>query len=242
MFVASRAGDARETGHQLGRGEIIERAVSQQTVLERTLLGVAVVVAAVLPAVSASAAADTTGAAAPERKPSWLGVRLAGEVGFGQVTLAAVPSLGETGARDAALAIGFGFEGEGWLRRQLGLGVRVTRGAYIPFATTPLENSYTLIEPQLLWRTVPLLFGPRGLLAASWRAGGGLGLSSVNTDDPCGRRCDHVYAHSNRLSGSVSTGGVLSVGPAAIYAGLRLAFDTAVDWSTVLNVGLGVEF
>jgi hypothetical protein len=191
-----------------------------------------------LPAASISAAeGDWT--------PSWMGVRLTGELGFGQVALQPVPALGETGTRHAALAGGFGFEGEGWVRPQLGLGLRVSRGFYVPLTTSwpssQLQNSYALIEPQILRRTVPRLFGPRRLLALSWRVSGGLGWASVHTDDPCGKTCDVVYVRSNRVSASVTTGGVLSVGPAGVYIGARFALDTSVDWSTALNVALGLE-
>lgn len=180
----------------------------------------------------------------PTKDPSWLGIRLVGEVGFGQATLAPVPIFAVTGERRAALAIAFGFEGEGWVRPQLGFGMRVTRGAYGPVdPPSSVENAYALIEPQVLWRTAPLLFGPRQLLAASWRASAGLGYASVLTDDPCGRGCgDTIYARAHRLSGSASAGGLFSVGPAGFYVGLRFAFDTSVDWSIALDAGLGLEF
>ena len=197
-------------------------------------------------AVSSSRAADVDPAAesaAPaERNPSWLGIRLVGEVGFGEATPAPVPSFGETGDRAAALAIAWGFEGEGWVRPQLGFGMRLCRGFYQPFDANSLANSYALIEPQVLWRTAPVLFGPRQLLAASWRAGAGLGYSSVYTDKACGKDCDEVFARAGRLSGSASTGGLISVGPAGLYVGLRFAFDTSVDWSISLDAGLGLEF
>ena len=130
------------------------------------------------------------------------------------------------------------------MRPQLGFGMRVTRGAYGPLdPPTSLQNAYALLEPQVLWRTAPLLFGPRQLLAASWRASAGLGYASVLTDDPCGRGCgDKIYARAHRLSGSVSTGGLFSVGPVGLYVGLRFAFDSSVDWSISLNAGLGLEF
>jgi hypothetical protein len=200
-------------------------------------------------AVSSALGADPEPAASPDsspvakrkRTPSWLGVRIVGEVGAGQVTLAAVPSLSAGGNREAALAAGFGFEGEGWVRPQVGVGVRVASGFYAPFSASGLANSYALIEPQVLWRKAPLLFGPRNLFAASWRASAGLGISSVHTDEACGKQCDEIFARADRLSGSAATGGLLSVGPAGLYVGLRVAFDTSVDWSTSLNVGLGVE-
>ncbi len=203
-----------------------------------------------LPAASSCQAAGADPAASPgpsaaaesKPKPSWLGVRLVGEVGAGEVTMAAVPSLGEAGDCQAALAVAYGFEGEGWVHPQIGVGLRVTRGFYMPFAVSLLENSYALIEPQLLWRTAPLLFGPRGLIAASWRASAGLGLSSVYTEHPCGKHCGaEIFAHADRLSGSASTGGLLSIGPVGLYVGLRFAFDTSVDWATSFNVGLGIE-
>ncbi len=218
------------------------------TAVGRSLALLSCMAATELLAVSASRAAGVDPAVeiAPpvEKKPSWLGIRLVGEVGFGQATLAPVPSFDETGDRRAALAIAWGFEGEGWVRPQLGFGMRVTRGAYGPVnPSTSLENAYALIEPQVLWRTAPLLFGPRQLLAASWRASAGLGYASVLTDDPCGRGCgDKIYARAHRLSGSASTGGLFSVGPAGLYVGLRFAFDTSVDWSISLNAGLGLEF
>jgi hypothetical protein len=193
-----------------------------------------------LPAVGQAADAPPP-AAAGERTPSWLGVRVVGEVGFGQATLAAAPAIADPGGRHAALAIGLGFEGEGWVRPQLGLGLRLTSGFYAPLAITRLENSYALLEPQLLGRTAPRLFGPRKLFAVSWRASVGVGVSSVNTDAPCGKHCDVVYARADRLSASASAGGLLSVGPVGLYLGLRFAFDTSVDWATSLNLGLGVE-
>jgi len=180
-----------------------------------------------------------------DRTPSWMGVRLMGELGFGQVTLQPVPAIGETGTRHAALAGGFGFEGEGWVRPQLGLGLRVSRGFYIPLTGSPpssqLQNSYALIEPQILRRTVPTLFGPRKLFALSWRVGAGVGWASVHTDDPCGKRCDVVYVRADRLDLAVSTGGVFSVGPVGVYVGARFALYTSVDWSTALNIALGLE-
>jgi hypothetical protein len=200
------------------------------------------VAVAVLAAVTATSWEVPARAADGERTPSWIGVRVVGELGFGQVTLAPVPAYDEPGNRYAALALGLGFEGEGWIRPQIGVGLRWTSGLYDPLAISPLENSYTLLEPQVLWRTAPRLFGPRKLFAASWRAGAGLGYSWVQTDMPCGKYCDHVYAHAGRLSGSASAGGLLSVGPAAAYLGLRYAFDTSVDWSVSLDLGVGVEF
>jgi hypothetical protein len=189
--------------------------------------------------------AASVAAAEGDWTPSWMGVRLNGEVGFGQVKLQPVPKLGETGTRHAALAVALSFEGEGWIRPQLGVGLRVTRGFYDPLTlsgpSSQLENSYAFIEPQILRRTVPMLFGPRKLLALSFRVSGGLGLGTVDTDDPCGRRCDVVYVRSYRFSASVSTGGVFSVGPAGLYFGARFALDTSIDWSTVLNVALGLE-
>jgi hypothetical protein len=216
--------------------------------VRRSLALLACLATAELLVVSAplAAAVDPAPQIAPpvEKRPSWLGIRLVGEVGFGQATLAPVPTFDETGDRRAALAIAWGFEGEGWVRPQLGFGLRVTRGAYAPVdPPTSLENAYALIEPQVLWRTAPLLFGPRQLLAASWRASAGLGYASVLTDYPCGRDCgDEIFARAHRLSGSASTGGLFSVGPAGLYLGLRFAFDTSVDWSISLDAGLGLEF
>jgi hypothetical protein len=182
-------------------------------------------------------------AAVTERmwRPSWLGIRLVGEVGAGQVTMAPVPSLGEGGDRESALAVAYGFEGEGWVRPQIGVGLRVASGFYAPFSASLLANSYALIEPQVLWRTAPSSFGPRQFIVLSWRASAGLGLSSVHTDEACGKHCDEVFARADRLSGSASTGGLLSIGPVGLYGGLRFAFDTSVDWSTSLNFGLGLE-
>lgn len=180
-------------------------------------------------------------AASPDRKPSWLGVRLSGEVGAGQATLPAVPSFGQPGGRYAALALGWGLEGEGWVRPHLGLGLRLTEGFYEPFDATGLTNSYALVEPQVLWRNGPLLFGSRNLFAFSWRASAGLGYASVHTDHACGKNCDVVYVDAQRVSGSASTGALLSVGPVGVYLGLRFAFDSSVDWSTGLQLAVGVE-
>ena len=196
---------------------------------------------------SGRAAAGATGDPPPasggdDRKPSWLGVRAVGEVGFGQVTLAPPPPVtGYAYGRHAALAVGLAFEGEGWLWPQVGLGLRIDSGFYMPLVITPLENKYSSIEPQLKWRSVPRLFGPRRLIAASWRAGLGLGVSYVQTDEPCGRYCDRVYAHAYRPSGSAGVGGLLSFGPVAAFAGLGAVLDTSVDWAVSLNLGLGVE-
>ena len=179
--------------------------------------------------------------ASPDRKPSWLGVRLSGEVGFGQATLPSVPAFDQPGGRHAALALGWGFEGEGWVRPHLGLGLRLTQGFYAPFDPASLTNSYALVEPQLLWRNQPLLFGPRNLIALSWRASAGVGYASVHTDRACGKNCDVVYVDAQRVSASASTGALLSVGPVGVYLGLRFAFDSSVDWSTALQLALGVE-
>jgi hypothetical protein len=198
---------------------------------------VTVLVAGEVPAVAAPSPAEVS-----REKVSWLGVRVVGEVGFGQSTLPAVPAVQMAGGRGAALAIGLGFEAEGWVRPQVGLGLRVTSGFYEQLAQTFLSNDYTLIEPQVLWRTAPSSFGPRKLLAASWRFSAGAGIASVDTAHACGKRCNHVYAHAYRLSTSASTGGLLSIGRVALYAGLRFALDTSVDWSTSLDAGAGVEF
>lgn len=178
----------------------------------------------------------------PSPSPSWLGVRAVAEIGFGQVTLAPPPPVtGYAYGRHAALAVGLALEGEGWLWPQVGLGLRVDSGFYAPLVITPLENKYSSIEPQLKWRSVPKLFGPRGLIGASWRAGLGLGVSYVQTDEPCGRYCDRVYAHAYRPSGSAGVGGLLSFGPVAAFAGFGFVLDASVDWAASLNLGLGVE-
>ena len=76
------------------------------TVVGRSFALLACVVAAELLAIPASQAGGVDPAAeiAPPvvKKPSWLGIRLVGEVGFGQATLAPVPSFDETGDRRAA--------------------------------------------------------------------------------------------------------------------------------------------
>jgi hypothetical protein len=180
--------------------------------------------------------------AAPTRAaaPAKLDIRLTAGVGGGTMRLS---------SHYSAAMMQAGLEGELWTSKHVALGLRLVEAASVPWnpnlTDTDLDHQATVVEPQLLVRADPRRFGPFALI---WTAGAGLGVADVRTvmeppgipsDDPEHFHAGHVIASRASATGSIAGGAMVTVGPLAATAGLRLE-AIGSDRAVTVNVGLGV--